>query len=384
MSPVVANRRRLSTAKSLASVATSSWWRSSLAKGLGGAFSALGLPEPVLSAPLRHVVGIERAGHLGEPALELGDRRARSRLQRVAALDSRPEVVPGLGEPRRRFVVLGLRGVLVLRRPAARIRGALPSRDCRPERGERLSEAAERHFDLRQLIAARGQAEIGGVRDQRAIGLLLGGVRLLLAGAGVVEARRERDELSLGSGQRSVRGPDSGVRRQRCQLAFELGVAAGEFGELPLDSGELGSGGGGAIPQLGEACVPGRFARGVADERGSLFVPRAAQHAVTKPAAAGDPYGLVALAEPDADEQPVHIGLRDAGDVADRRHQRIRQPRARARPGSCGEQHVLGVGIDQLAGRRDPAVQHPRGLERRFDPGTIIGRDVVSEVDELP
>ena len=70
--------------------------RELLAQGLGGAFSALGLPERSSVAALRRVVVSERAGHLAEPTLELGDRRARRRLQGVAALDRRPELVLGL------------------------------------------------------------------------------------------------------------------------------------------------------------------------------------------------------------------------------------------------------------------------------------------------
>ena len=125
MSPVVANRRSPSTATSRCVGRDLQLPAELLAQGLGGALSSLGVPEPVLCAALVPVVGSERAGHLAEPALQLGDRRAGRRLQGVAALDRRPELVLGLGEPRRGFAVLGLRRAHVLRRPAARILGAL-------------------------------------------------------------------------------------------------------------------------------------------------------------------------------------------------------------------------------------------------------------------
>ena len=139
------------------------------------------------------------------------------------------------------------------------------------------------------------------------------------------------------------------------------------------------------VVQLGEPCLPGRLARGVADERGRRLVPGAAQDTVAEAAAAADPDRRVALAEPDGLEQPVHVGLGHAAlrsPIAGTSAAASRGPAARAV--DCGEQHVLGIGVKQLARRGDPAVEDPRRLQRRLDPGAIVGRDAVAEVEKLP
>jgi len=211
------------------------------ATAVRGALPALGVTEAFLAVALCRRVAGQRAVDLALLAFELCDGRADGRLQRVAALDRRSKLVLGLGHPRRRVGVLGLRRGHVLSRAHARLLSPLAPRERRPQRGERLPQATERRLDLCQLGCAGRQAEIGGVGAKRVRGVLLDGVRLLLAGLGAVEPLRCRGELRCRGGQRAVGVADRRVGRQLCPFALQLRLAPGQLAELSLDRGEIGA-----------------------------------------------------------------------------------------------------------------------------------------------
>ena len=57
----------------------------------------------------------------------------------------------------------------------------------------------------------------------------------------------------------------------------------------------------------------------------------------------------VRIAEADHLKEPVDVALGDAGGVADRRDKRVRQAPPGRRDADRGDEHVLGVRVDQLA-----------------------------------